>query len=254
MTKRTIFFITVLLVILIVLGILQTPIMRSVRQTAWSQWTMWQASLFGIVGLTNTEDITDQLSQLQTENIRLKAELKDYNQLKQQLSTPAFGDFHQVQAHVAGRPIDTLQSQLIINKGAQDGITLHAPVIINNGVIVGLVSDVQANSATITSLYHPSTALPVVSVSDDPDKAPARGLLKSQSYSQLRVTTIPRNYELAEQTEFVTSQDANSIPEGLRVGTVKTIFNDQQDAYQEAVLQAPYDIDQIRAVTVLVLP
>ena len=61
MTKRTIFFITVLVAIVIFLGILQTPIMSSARQTVWSQWTNLQAQIFGIVGLTNTEDITDQL-------------------------------------------------------------------------------------------------------------------------------------------------------------------------------------------------
>lgn len=254
MKKRNIIALSILLVILLTIAFFQTPIMDSIRGKVWNTVVKTSARITGL-GAENLETtVSTQLEELRTENIRLKSQLADYERLKTQLGTPSFDSLRTIPAAIVGRPIDTFQSKVVINKGVQDGVVVGAPVVVFGSTLLGFVQEVEENSAMVNSLYIPTTHLTVETLPPNEETAPARGLLKSQFYTTLKLTTVPRDMVLQEGLSVVTVSKDSFIPHGLLVGTVGRISSPEHEAYQEATIRVPYNIDTIDAVTVLVSP
>lgn len=245
-SRRALIFFGILVVLL---GILQTPLLHRVRGGAWNTWAAVVNHLFHFKDLTVTDTVTTQLQQLQAENIRLKSQLREYKQLKDQIGLPTFESFRTIPAALVGRPVDTFRTELVLNRGTADGVTNGSPVVIYGSTLLGFITDVHEHTAVLQLLLHPSTSLPAqVAI----DTAP-QGLLIGQRYTSLALTTIPRDTKLTPGDDVVTV-GSDTLPNGLRIGTIASVHNEQNEAYQQAILTLPYDPSAIRAVTILVLP
>ncbi|MGH7927944.1 MAG: hypothetical protein ACREQV_09135, partial [Candidatus Binatia bacterium] len=134
MSTRNLVAISLLLAFAALLAFFQTPIMERWRTAAWSGVVRGIGFVFG-AGIPGDENsLRDQLATLQAENLRLKAELRDYSRLRTQLGTPSYGSLRTIPAAVVGRPIDTFHSQYIINKGISSGVVINAPVVLNGSI------------------------------------------------------------------------------------------------------------------------
>lgn len=245
-TKRSLWLLTSLLLIA---GWLATPVMRQVRHSVWSQWSATVSRLAGVQIDYVSEDGQQRLEALLADNIRLRAELTDYYQLREQLNADAFPEFQAVPAVVVGRPLDTFRSQLMINRGTVDGIGLGAPVVISSSTLVGFVTELNATSSVVTLLFHPQTTVVVDVVT--PENTSAQGLVEGARYTTLTLTTIPRDFPLQPDYGVVTRGKPREVPYGLVLGTVQTITSKETEVYQEATLRLSYDVDALRAVNVL---
>ncbi|MEX1111933.1 MAG: rod shape-determining protein MreC [Candidatus Andersenbacteria bacterium] len=253
MQTRSIVALIILAVVLLGFAFLQTPIMRSIRDAAWTVATVTVARIGG-TRIYPEEAVYTQLNELRAENVRLKSQLQEYARLQAQLGSPAFESYQGVAARVIARPLNTFQSQLVINKGIRDGITINAPAVINGSVLVGLVSEVGERSAVITSLLHPQTSLTVETIPQDSDDPAGRGLLESRNFTSLHMTTVPRDLPLQDGQAVVTTSQDTAIPGGLMLGSLTNIHNQEHEAYQQARVALPYDLDRVDTVTVLVAP
>lgn len=253
MKKRNVIALGILAAALILLGFFATPLMRHARNTAWDAWVSVTARIFGIEGIAISDSALDTLAKTSMENIRLKAELTDYRRIKMQLGAPAFDSFQKISAQVVARPIDTLTSSYVINKGFADGITSGASVLFQGSVLIGFTKELSAHSATVQTLFHPSTSVTVETIPQQ-EKEVARGLLKSRYQTSLAVETIQRDSPVVLGQKVVTTSKGDLLPYGMIVGTVARILNPENQAYQKAILEVPYDSDAIDVVTVLVGP
>lgn len=248
------------IVLLTVAGVSQTPLMQHARSSAWRLWVATVGRVLHIK--TNfTADEQARIEQLLSENLRLKAELGDYQRVRRQLGTPAFADFRAIPAAVIGRPIDTFRSELIISKGARDGVALNAPVLINGSTLIGFISALNETTAVCRLLFHPSTTLAVnildtkdLNKAADPAEILTQGLVQGQRYTAIDVTTVPRDQKLHEGLVVATTAKPNEIPYGLVIGTIQAIYTQAGETYQGAHLTVPYDPDSVQAVTILFSP
>ncbi len=249
MSGRTKVILAILVGMLLVGGLLQTPLLQATRKGVWSFLVATTGRWQGIALLQYDEAHMDQLASLRIENLRLKAELRDYQRLRQQLRQPAVESLRAIESLVAGEPLDVFRTHLLVNRGALDGVVLGAPVVIDGSILVGFITEVNDHSAVCRLLFNPTTSLPAEVLETEN----ARGLLTGDLYTSLMLSTIPRDAQLREGQAVVTV--ANSItPPALVVGTIAKIYNEENEAYQQARLQVPYDIDSLRAVTILVQP
>lgn len=253
MKKRNVIALSLLAGILLALGFLTTPLMRHARSAAWDNWVTVAARVFGIRGISISDNALDTLTKITMENIRLKAELSDYQRLKTQLGSPPFDSMQALPAQVLARPIDTLTSSYIINKGIADGISNGAPVLVQGSVLLGFIQSLSEHSATVQTLFHPSTSITVETTANNEEK-PARGILKSRYQTSLGMETIPRDALVHVGQHIVTTSKANYLPYGMLIGSVASLSNPENEAYQSATLEVPYDSNAIDAVTVLVTP
>lgn len=235
--------------IIVIFLALQTPLLNRARGLAWHSWITLVTRLWPVGALEVDNDTMEQLQRLTSENVLLKAELADYQRLKEQIGSPAMASYRAIPAEASARPLDAFGVSFIINRGVKDGITLHAPVVIYSSTLIGFISELGERTATVQLLLHPSTNLTVEALGE----TSPRGLLVSRHYTSLVMTTIPRDAHITAGQDVVTSA-SDTVPTGLRVGTVGVSRSEENQAYQEASLVLPYDPDQIRAVTIIVAP
>jgi len=229
--------------------VLLTPVLRNTREVAWLAWTNTIGGVFRVGPLTVSNNVEQQLARLQSENVRLRAELLDYQRLREQLGTPAFEGFESVATEVAGRPLDAWRSQFMLSKGARDGVVLGAPAVINGSTVVGFVVDLSDHTAVLQLMFHPSLSIAGEAIGED---EAGRGLVQGKSFSSVEINTVPRDVELKSGQAVVTTVQQNLVPEGLLIGSIATINDTPQQPYQTARLNIPYDPDRIYAVSILV--
>lgn len=253
MKKRNVIALVILIMIVGGVGFYATPLMRNARHITWDSIVTVTARVFGVDGISISPSALDTISNITMENIRLKAELSDYVRLKTQLGAPAFHSYTTIPAQVIARPIDTLTSSYVINKGIVDGVSVHAPVLVNGSVLLGFTKELSEHSAVVQTLFHPSTLVTVETVPSSEQKA-ARGLLKSHYQTSLSIETIPRDSAIEIGQHIVTTNKGELLPYGMIIGSVASLINPENEAYQSAVVDVPYDIDEIDAVMVLRIP
>jgi rod shape-determining protein MreC len=241
----------VLAVVVIALGVSFTPVMTHIRNRAWDIVVQSVTSIFHIKNTSSSQSLDDKLKQLTLDNIRLHSELNDYARLRDHLKAPAFDSMNSIPAHVISRPIDTLQSEYIINKGLSEGISEGNAVVVHGSALIGFISQVSLHSAVIQTVFHPKTSITAETVVTDSGKDPARGLITSVFQTSLKMGTIPRDATISTGQNVVTTSNGNLIPYGIVIGTVSVVSKPENEAYQQAVIQLPYNPDTVEAVTVL---
>lgn len=241
-------------VAILLLLFMQTPLMTPVRNSFWITWTHTVGRMLGVEDVNPESSTNDQLERLQNENLRLKAELADYRQLRQELGTPSIDDYRFVPAAIIARSFDGISQSFTIARGTHEGVAIGDPVVARENVLVGFIGEARDTTATVHTLLHPDVVLKAETVPDDSDVEPARGLLESVFQSSLQLTTIPRDAVIHENRSIVTAADENGTPYGLIIGSVEKIESGEHSAYQEAKILPPLRYDALRSVTVLARP
>ena len=236
-------------VLIVALLALQTPVLSSARNATWRIVTAVTSSVFGIGDLTIENDVETQLTNLTADNIRLQAELNDYYALREQLDSPALPSLRAIPALVSARPLNPWRSEIQLNKGVKDGVTLNAPVVVNGSILIGFVTGLADHTSTTRLLSHPAISMPAEIVADNN----VRGLLRGATHTAITMTTIPRDAEIRLGQPVITTGD-DSIPPGLLLGRVDNITAEENEAYQAARVSLPYAPDTLRGVSILVEP
>lgn len=91
------------------------------------------------------DELKTKLSELEEENIKMKLEQVEYNDLKELYKIDnVYSSYEKIGANVIGRNSDSWYDTFIIDKGSADGIEVDMNVIAGNG-LVGIVYKVSEN-------------------------------------------------------------------------------------------------------------
>lgn len=176
------------------------------------------------------------LTQLQNENKQLHALLNS----KQEFSNK------RMIAEVMSLRSDPFTHQLLIDKGALDGVYLGQPVINEQGV-VGQVSQVGSTTSRVLLIVDASHGIPV-RVQRNDVAAIVHG---SGAWNKLNVPFVQSNADLHEGDLLVTSGLGGRFPAGYPVATV-THFNYQEGALYADVTATPVaQLDRSRYLLLL---
>ncbi|SRR6266481_1481112 len=175
---------------------------------------------------------------LALQNIKLKADLAVLQNLESQIpKIPTTA----IAAQVYSRYPFNLKNELLINRGAQDGIRAGAPVFFG-GTFLGEIEAVFQSSALVRTVFDERAEY---SVRVGPKAADA--LFKGGNQPKLT---------LIDKKAVITAGDAvvNATPKfayGLPIATIDMVTLANGSLFQEATLDFAYDINAIRNVTVL---
>ncbi|PHM65345.1 rod shape-determining protein MreC [Xenorhabdus stockiae] len=156
------------------------------------------------------------LGQLKQENIRLRS----------LLGSPLRHDEHMMATQVIARGLDPYRDQIVIDKGAKDGVYEGQPVVSDRGV-VGQVVSVSQLSSRVLLICDPIHALPVQVLRND-IRVIAGG---TGCADDLHLEPLPSDTDIRVGDELVTSGLGGRFPEGYPVAVVSSVKIDNQRAH-----------------------
>jgi rod shape-determining protein MreC len=214
-----------------------------------------------IIRLDQVGRTIESISQLRAENARLRAEVDRLSQqavlvpelqrenadLRSQLGFKSEDpQFRWANARLIGFDSSNLIQAIIVDKGSRDGVTEGMTVVTPRG-LVGQVVQAAPNTAKVLLVTDVSSSTDAVIQSSR-----AKGVVNGSRNGQLLMTFIPQGVKIQTGDRVVTSGIGGVFPEGLWVGTVTDVRQNDQELYQNALLEPAVDIAQLEEVMVII--
>ena len=135
--------------------------------------------------------------------------------------------FEYFTARVINNNYSKTKNQLTLDKGSKDSIKIDLGVISSKG-IVGIVSNVSENYATVQSILNTQSR-----INAKHKNSGHFGSLKwdTKNPNVVQLIDIPRLATLKKGDTIVTGGRSTIFPEGILIGTVKDFHLDNDDNY-----------------------
>ena len=206
--------------------------------------------------LNNGNEIMLQNTELENEINKLREQLADYekvsaenefykNYLEIKEKNP---DFKFAPATLISRDKSDPYKCFIINKGTADSVAAFDPVITEAG-LVGFVSEVGLTTSKVTTILSPDLTLGALDNRTN-DSGIITGSLEIAEKGYTKFQNLSRSCSVAVGDYVITSGEG-VFPEGLLIGSIETIANDQYNTSLYATIKPFVDIDSIRNVMVI---
>lgn len=140
--------------------------------------------------------------------------------------------------------LDPTRQRLILDIGAEQGVTVGQPVI-DAGGLLGQVIAVRPSTATVLLLTDPDHAVPV---------AVSRNGIRLVSYGRgdrLELANVPTSSDVKVGDLIVTSGLGGRFPPGFPVGTITALRRDESRAFLIGDLKPSAQLDRGRDVLLL---
>lgn len=208
---------------------------------------------------TEGKNYQSEIEKLKKENAELKNELIDFEDTKQQLAElqqfmdikeehkePTYSAPCTIIGYVANDPYHSF----IINKGQDDGISIHDPIITGEG-IVGIVSSISSNSATVETILSPNLSIGAISADNKYTGILEGEILLAADY-KCRMIYLDRDTKLKEGDLVTTSSASGMFPKGFLIGTVESIETMDSGLSKYAVVDPVVDFEAMTSVVAII--
>ena len=181
-----------------------------------------------------------ETEELKKENVRLRAMLD----MRQRIT-----EYETETAEVIAKDAGNWFNCFTVDKGANDGVKLHATVITDKG-LVGYVSEVGSTYAKVNSIID-STSSVASYIKRTGDSAVVEGDLKLQEQGRCRMVYINKNSVITVGDDLETSGMGGIYPKGIYIGKVLEISDDGTGLSKHAIIEPAVDMGSIKEVFII---
>jgi len=174
----------------------------------------------------------DAMDRLITENAKLHSLSAENEALKDAVDYRERFTEDLLLARVVSPVSDASFFGLIIDRGADDGVRVGQPVITGDGIMVGKILSVRAQTSAILLLSDSRSRL-AVAVQNETNTI---GVLEGDRGIAMTISLVPISEQLAPGKTIITSGLEPGIRRGLVVGTIDSVSRNAQDPYQTAAV------------------
>ena len=178
--------------------------------------------------------------ELQRENLR-------YRQLLE--IKEAHEDYQFTPAYLIAWDSSSWRSAFTIGKGTNHGIEIGMAVISENQQMIGLVTDVGANWATVTTILDNSLEVSA-SIASSGYTGVVQGTYESETTQVLRMNYLSTDAQLKNGDQVVTT-GSTLYPKGLMLGKITNVSLDETGVAKFAALKASCDLDDLEQVFII---
>ena len=186
------------------------------------------------------EDVRNAAAlQRENEQLRLLLDLVDEHE-----------DYSLVSAYIISWNASNYRSAFTIGKGTNSGLEAGMCAITENGQVIGLVTEVGANWATITTVQDSSLEISA-SIASSGYTGVVLGTYLADGSSVLRMNYLPTDAILKNHDQVVTT-GSTLYPRGLLLGYLTNVGLDETGVAKYATLEASCDfagLEQIFIIT-----
>ncbi len=207
---------------------------------------------------SNIDKLKDEIKTLKKENSKLKEDLnkseissRENEELRKLLSLKeAYPELELESAQVIARDPSNWYNTFTIDKGAVDGINVNQPVISVDRTLVGRISDVGTTWARVITINDPGHSAGAEIVRSG-EYGIVEGEGSAAEGANCRLSFVSKNANIIVGDKVVTSGMGGIYPKGLTIGKVLDIRPDVQGISQYAVISPEADIDNLKAVLIV---
>ncbi len=195
-------------------------------------------------------EMKDIITQRTEENTRLQSEELELNRLRKLFALDQqYGQYEKVGARVIANDSSNWFQVFRIDKGSKDGIAVNMNVMAGGG-LVGIVTDVGANYATVRSIIDDSSRVSGMAMQSG-DSCIIAGDLTLFKEGRLRITNVLKDSDLKDGDKIVTSNISSVFLPGLLVGYASDITNDSNNVTKSGYLVPAAEFDSLQDVLVV---
>lgn len=190
----------------------------------------------------------DMVPQMQADIDRLEAENKE---LREALDISSRWSYETIAARVISRAPDQWQDNFTIDKGARDGVSEGMAVMTTDGLI-GIVERAYSNSSFVEIITtNNSQARLSVEIETAEDTVYGNVLQYDEPNNLLIIENIKNRSNVQPGDVVYSSGLAGNLPEGLIIGEVSEVRNDDYGLSERAYVTLAADFHHLDAVFVL---
>lgn len=177
---------------------------------------------------------------LQRENERLKMllDLSDEHE-----------DYVFVSAYIISWNSSNYKSEFTIGKGTNSGLEEGMCAVTENGQVIGLITSVGTNWATITTILDSSMEISA-SIASSGYAGVVQGTYLADGSSILRMNYLPTDAILKNDDQVVTT-GSTLYPRGLLLGYLTNVSLDETGVAKYATLEPSCDIDALEEIFII---
>ena len=200
--------------------------------------------------LQENEELKSQVAALTEENGRLQQEQFELDRLRSLYGLDQeYMQYQKVGARVIAKDSGDWFQIFRIDKGSNDGIRKDMNVIAGGG-LVGIVTDVGANYATVRSIIDDSSEVYSMAMQSGVNCV-VEGDLTLYKEGRLRLTHIPLEGDVKEGDRIVTSNISSVFLPGLFIGYAADISIDNNRVTRSGYLIPAAQFDTLQEVLVI---
>ena len=197
----------------------------------------------------NIASLTKQVADLTVANSQCAAAAAENKKLSDTLQFISAHNFHAVVASVIGR--DTVAGDnrdLIVNRGARDGLSIGLGVIDESGAIIGKVVDLKDVTARICLITSPGCQL--AAAFQNQDQTP--GLTDGNLGLTVSLNYIPQLEPIAVGDLVITSGLDSQVARGLVIGRVSQVHSAANEVWQNATIEPLTNFNNLTVVSIII--
>ncbi len=251
------FLITLILIIVLILFLnffdkevknffylLSTPIQKSF----WEAGIIFSNFLETVFEKQNlkkeNENLRLRIEELIAENVRLKELKKENEILRQGLNLGLQKEFQLKIAQVIEKDIN--RDYLKINLGLRDDLRVGLPVITQQKVLVGKISEVYSNFSKIKLISDQESSFDA-KISD----TEIYGLLKGQGNFKVYLDRLPREKEIKKGEQVMTSALGGIFPPDIFIGEIEEVEKSDIEPFQKAEIKPAFNLQDLNYIFII---
>ena len=178
--------------------------------------------------LAENETLKTRVDELTEENTRLRSEQFELERLRSLYELDQeYMQYHKIGARIIAKDSGSWFSVFRIDKGSDDGIKEDMNVIAGGG-LVGIVTDVGANYATVRSIIDASSRVSAMAQQSG-DSCIVAGDLQLFKEGRLKLSYMEKDDDIKDGDMIVTSNISGKFLPGILVGYATDITVDYND-------------------------
>ncbi|MBP3925920.1 MAG: rod shape-determining protein MreC [Clostridium sp.] len=199
---------------------------------------------------TENDQLTKRIEQLVEENNRLQSDLYELERLRSLFELDQeYMQYEKVAARVIARDSGNWFQVFRIDKGSSDGIKEDMNVMAGGG-LVGIVTDVGANYATVRSIIDDDSNVSGMSMRTG-DTCNVSGNLTLYQEGRLGLDHIKKEADIQEGDKIVTSNISDVYLPGILIGYASDLTIDANNVTKSGTILPVAEFDNLQEVLVI---
>ena len=173
------------------------------------------------------------------------AEIKKENEtLREALQIGLQKDFQLAFAQVIGKDIG--QESILINQGAGDGLLVGMPVVTEQKILLGRISEIFENFSRVILISNKESSFDAKVSGTD-----VTGIARGRGGSKIEFDLVPQDKALEVDDLVVSSSLGGIYPEGLLAGVVSKVSRNDVTPFYKAEIVPLFDLQKTVAIFVI---